>query len=130
MAEVSLINIKTLFDLTEIFRYRWDVATLACLGEGPMRFRPLARRLGVRIGDRVEDNALSRSLRRLRRTELITAEHAAVGRRVVSFYRLTDKGQDLFNTYGALVLTYQALTLPNSKGTAGQHGREARTSIQ
>jgi DNA-binding HxlR family transcriptional regulator len=95
-----------------------------------MRFRPLARRLGVRIGDRVEDNALSRSLRRLRRTELITAEHAAVGRRVVSFYRLTDKGQDLFNTYGALVLTYQALTLPNSKGTAGQHGREARTSIQ
>lgn len=93
-----------------------------------MRFRTLARRLGIRIGDRVEDNALSRSLQRLRRTELITSEQTTVGQRVVPLYKLTDKGKDLCDTYQALALTYQALVLPDDG--LDERGQVRRVSIR
>jgi DNA-binding HxlR family transcriptional regulator len=118
---VILININTLFEIADIFRFRWDPATLACLGERPMRFRALARRLGTRIGDRVEDNALSRSLTRLQRTGLIAATRTAVGRRVVPMYHLTDKGRDRLAQYQALAFTYQEIAIPNGDSkTNGQ----------
>jgi DNA-binding HxlR family transcriptional regulator len=118
---VILININTLLEIADIFRFRWDAATLACL-EQPIRFRALARELTTRLGDRVEDNALSRSLNRLRRTGLVTAHHTQAGRRVVPLYQLTDKGRQRRAQYQALVLIYRATAI-----TGDSNGRNGAT---
>jgi DNA-binding HxlR family transcriptional regulator len=104
------ININTLLEIADIFRFRWDAATLACLDQ-PIRFRALARELTTRLGNRVEDNALSRSLNRLRRTGLVTAHHTQAGRRLVPLYQLTDKGRQRRAQYQALVLIYRATAI-------------------
>jgi DNA-binding HxlR family transcriptional regulator len=116
---VILININTLLEIADIFRFRWDTATLACL-EQPIRFRALARELTTRLGNRVEDNALSRSLNRLRRTGLVTAHHTQAGRRVVPLYQLTDKGRQRRAQYQALVLIYRATA--NTGDSNGRNG--------
>jgi DNA-binding HxlR family transcriptional regulator len=118
---VILININTLLEIADIFRFRWDAATLACL-EQPIRFRALARELTTRLGDRVEDNALSRSLNRLRRTGLVTAHHTQAGRRLVPLYQLTDKGRQR-RAHQALVLIYRATAITgHSNGRNGGNG--------
>jgi DNA-binding HxlR family transcriptional regulator len=80
-----------------------------------MRYRALARRLGAQYGDRIEDNSLSRTLGRLRRTGLITAQGTLVGRRTVPLYRITDQGRRMLATYHALVHTYQQQTSPHAR---------------
>jgi DNA-binding HxlR family transcriptional regulator len=121
---VTVININSLLEIAEIFRFRWDTATLACLDK-PTRFRALARKLGADLGDRVEDNSLSRSLKRLRRTGLVTARHRQVGGRVVPYYELTEQGRQRRAQYEALVFTYQELTIPNGDGSNNGGHRDA-----
>jgi DNA-binding PadR family transcriptional regulator len=74
-----------------------------------LRFRALAKELSDRIDNRVEDNALSRSLVRLRRSGLVVVHHTTVGRRIVPIYRITEKGRLQLDPYHALVFTYQQL---------------------
>jgi DNA-binding HxlR family transcriptional regulator len=119
---VTVININSLLEIAEIFRFRWDTATLACLDK-PTRFRALARKLGADLGDRVEDNSLSRSLKRLRRTGLVTARHRQIGGRVVPYYELTERGRQRRAQYEALVFTYQELAIPNGNGKGSNNGR-------
>jgi len=90
-----------------MFRFRWDPAILACLEDQPLRYRALARQLGTRIDDRVEDNALSRSLGRLRRNGLVAAHRTAVGRRMVPTYHITDKGSGRLDRYRSLAQAFQ-----------------------
>jgi DNA-binding PadR family transcriptional regulator len=90
-----------------MFRFRWDPAILACLEEQPLRYRALARQLGTRIDDRVEDNALSRSLGRLRRNGLVAAHRTMVGRRSVPTYHITDTGHGRLDRYRSLAQALQ-----------------------
>jgi DNA-binding PadR family transcriptional regulator len=90
-----------------MFRFRWDPAILACLEEQPQRYRALARQLGTRIDDRVEDNALSRSLGRLRRHGLVAAHRTTVGRRTVPTYHITEQGHSRLNQYRSLAQALQ-----------------------
>ena len=110
-----IINTNTLFQMADIFRFRWDPPTLACLADQPMRFRALGRRLGADIGDRVEDNTLTRSLIRLRRAGLVSAQRTTIGGRTVPLYRITDEGRIRLAHYQALAFMYQELTMPNGK---------------
>jgi DNA-binding PadR family transcriptional regulator len=102
-----MIDIRTLFEIAEMFRFRWDPAILACLEEQPLRYRALARQLGSRIDDRVEDNALSRSLGRLRRNGLVAAHRTMVGRRTVPTYHITDEGHGRLDRYRSLAQAFQ-----------------------
>jgi DNA-binding PadR family transcriptional regulator len=90
-----------------MFRFRWDPAILACLEEQPLRYRALARQLGTRIDDRVEDNALSRSLGRLRRNGLVAAHRTMVGRRSVPTYHITEQGHSRLDRYRSLAQALQ-----------------------
>lgn len=112
MAGGFAINIHILFELADMFRFRWDPATLACLADKPLRFRALARQLGQSIDDRIEDNALARSLGRLKRSGYVVAHRSLVGRRTVPLYQITDQGRAQLNRYRALVITYQQLGIP------------------
>jgi DNA-binding PadR family transcriptional regulator len=80
-----------------------------------MRFRALAKRLGADIGDRVEDNTLTRSLVRLRRAGLVSAQRTTIGRRNVPLYRITDEGRIRLSHYQALAFMYQELAMPNGQ---------------
>jgi DNA-binding HxlR family transcriptional regulator len=90
-----------------MFRFRWDPAILACLAEQPLRYRALAKQLGSRIDDRVEDNALTRGLGRLRRNGLVAAHRTSVGRRIVPAYCLTALGRAQLERYHELVRAYE-----------------------
>ncbi|MPZ28586.1 MAG: hypothetical protein GEV12_19845 [Micromonosporaceae bacterium] len=100
------IDTHTLFEIKELFRFRWDPAILACLAEQPWRNRALARHLGERIGDRVENNTLSRSLDRLRDRGFAVVHHTTMGRRAIPIYHITDSGRIQLDVYRALVRTY------------------------
>jgi len=103
------LDVRALLEMAEMFRFRWDPAILVCLAEGPLRFRELAKLVSCRIGDRLEDNALSRSLDRLQRQDLVAAEQTTLGRRIVPVYRITDLGRVHLGRYHALVLAYQQI---------------------
>lgn len=102
-----VLDVRILLELAEMFRFRWDPAILACLAGSPLRFRELARLASYRIGDRLEDNALSRSLDRLQRQRLVRAEQTTLGRRNVPVYQITALGRTHLDRYQALVHTYQ-----------------------
>lgn len=101
-----MIDIDTLVRIAEYFRFRWDPPILAELAQRPSRFRALASRLETHVGEHVDDNALSRSLQRLTRSGLVTADDNRVGRRDFKVYRLTAKGREHVRTYGALVAVF------------------------
>jgi len=103
------IDIDVLIRIAEFFRFRWDPPILAELAERPSRFRALASRLETHVGEHVDDNALSRSLHRLTRSGLVTAECSRVGRRDVKLYRLTRSGREHVATYGAFVAAYRPI---------------------
>jgi DNA-binding PadR family transcriptional regulator len=126
--EGPVINIHTLFEIADLFRFRWDAATLASLADQPLRFRALAKRLGSDLGDRVEDNSLTRSLARLRRGGLIVAGATTIGERVVPLYQLTDQGRTRLAQYRAIVHTYQRLTQQAAAAAASANGTKPRRS--
>jgi len=97
------IDTQTLARIAEHFRHRWDPLVLAELSEQPSRFRALASRLETHVGEHVDDNALSRSLHRLTRFGLVTAERRSVGRRDLKTYRLTRTGREQVGTFAAFV---------------------------
>lgn len=108
-----MIDIDTLVRIAEYFRFRWDPPILAELAQRPSRFRALASRLETHVGEHVDDNALSRSLHRLTRSGLITADGSRVGRRDFKVYRLTAKGHQQVHTYVALVAVFIGKPDPN-----------------
>lgn len=110
------IDIDALVRIAEYFRFRWDPPILAELAERASRFRALASRLETHVGEHVDDNALSRSLHRLTRTGLITADCTQVGRRDYKLYRPTGKGHQHVKTYAAVTTAYTHLDQP-------EHGR-------
>ncbi|WP_117214520.1 winged helix-turn-helix transcriptional regulator [Allorhizocola rhizosphaerae] len=101
-----MIDIDTLVRIAGYFRFRWDPPILAELAQRPSRFRQLATRLQRHVGEHVDDNALSRSLQRLTRSGLVTADDNRVGRRDFKVYRLTAKGHAHVHTYGALAAVF------------------------
>lgn len=101
-----MIDTGTLIDIGQRFRFRWDPAILAELAERPSRYRALASRLQAHVGQHLDDNALSRSLRRLVRYGLVTADSNRIGKRDFKVYRLTDKGREHVGTYQALVAAF------------------------
>jgi DNA-binding PadR family transcriptional regulator len=101
-------GVHTLILIADLFRFRWDPAVLACLAEQPCRNGALARTLGLRVGDRVEDNTLYRSLGRLRRGGLVTAQQIAAAGHNVPIYRITSHGRTLHDLYGAIAAGYPA----------------------
>lgn len=101
-----MIDIDKLVRIAEYFRFRWDPPILAELAQRPSRFRALASRLETHVGEHVDDNALSRSLHRLTRSGLVTADGNRIGGRDFKVYRLTAKGREHVNTYGALVAVF------------------------
>jgi len=101
-------GVHTLILIADLFRFRWDPAVLACLAEQPCRNGALARTLGLRVGDRVEDNTLYRSLGRLRRGGLVTAEQIAAAGRNVPVYRITSHGRTLHDLYDTIAASYPA----------------------
>jgi DNA-binding HxlR family transcriptional regulator len=113
-----------------MLRHRWDTAILACLDK-PTRFRALAREVDDRLGERIEDNALDRSLKRLVRTGLVLKQPTHIGRRVVPYYQLTDKGEQRCTQYRALVSTYQrfATSDGHQPGTPGQRPAPERRQV-
>jgi DNA-binding PadR family transcriptional regulator len=100
--------------IAEYFRFRWDPPILAELAQRPSRFRALASRLETHVGEHVDDNALSRSLQRLTRSGLVTADGNRVGRRDFKVYRLTAKGREHVHTYLALVAVFANKPHPDS----------------
>jgi DNA-binding PadR family transcriptional regulator len=76
------------------------------LAERPFRFRALHTRLVTHIGEHVDDNALTRSLHRLRRSGLIRADSKHVGSRSINTYTLSDKGRVHLIKYEALVCVF------------------------
>jgi len=120
------LDVRALLEIADMFRFRLDPPTLACLAEQPYRFRALAKELGDRIADRVEDNALSRSLDRLRREGLAVARPTMVGRRTVATYCITDKGLSRLDRYRALANSYQE-TAPS--GGAAHRSRDERPAL-
>jgi DNA-binding PadR family transcriptional regulator len=101
-----VIDIDVLARVAEYFRFRWDPPILAELAQRPSRFRALASRLETHVGEHMDDNALSRSLQRLTRSGLVTADGNRVGRRDVKVYRLTALGREHVRTYRALVTAF------------------------
>jgi DNA-binding HxlR family transcriptional regulator len=102
----DIYDVGTIIHIAEYFRFRWDPPILAELGQRPSRFRALASRLETQLGAHLNDNALSRSLHRLTRHGLITADCDKVGRRDLKVYRLTPKGVQHAQTYEVLIAAF------------------------
>ncbi|GIE89739.1 hypothetical protein [Actinoplanes regularis] len=104
------IDIEQLLRIADLFRFRWDPPILAALAEMPCRFRALHKKLEVHVGEHVDDNALTRSLYRLTRAELVMIDSVQSGRRSIKMYSLGDKGREQLATYEAIVAVYTHLT--------------------
>jgi DNA-binding HxlR family transcriptional regulator len=76
------------------------------LAEKPFRFRALHTRLESHVGEHVDDNALTRSLHRLTRLDLIRADSKHFGNRVINTYSLSEPGRENLAAYEALVTVY------------------------
>jgi DNA-binding PadR family transcriptional regulator len=107
-----VINVDVYLKIVNLFRFRWDPAILAVLAEHPYRFRELANRLETQIDEHIDDNAVSRSLRRLTRAKHVQPTRTRIGRREVPVYAITDEGRLHLQTYGALIDTYKRLGPP------------------
>jgi DNA-binding HxlR family transcriptional regulator len=102
-----VLNIERYLEIAELFRFRWDPAILAALAEGPHRFRALRTRIEDEMDEHMDDNALSRSLRRLEKEGYIASRKLQVGRRQVPVYTITDVGLDNVRLYAAIIATYE-----------------------
>jgi DNA-binding PadR family transcriptional regulator len=58
----------------KLVRYLWDAAALVCLEEHPLRYTELGTGLTAWAGRRPSDTALTRTVKRLRRTGLIATQ--------------------------------------------------------
>ena len=96
-------------EIADLFKHRWDPAVLDVLAERPERFRALSRRVQTRIEGHFDDNALGRSLKRLRKAKYIRTTDTAIGRRSVWTYHLTDKGRGLADLYRGVADDYERL---------------------
>ena len=101
------IEIDALVRIAGLFRFRWDPPILAVLAERSFRFRALLTRLESHIGEHVDDNALTRSLRRLTRSGLVRADNKRVGRRNIKVYSVTDTGREHVELYHAFITVYE-----------------------
>ena len=104
------IDAKTLDQIAERFRFRWDPPILAVLADRALRFRAIHRQLELTVGDHVDDNTLSRSLRRLIRVGHVTVETKRIGQRDFPFYGITAAGREQLNTYRILILMFRHAT--------------------
>lgn len=59
-------------EFEDLFGHRWDALALLCLADGPLRFNRLAAAMNQHADERLADGVLSRSLRRLANTKLLT----------------------------------------------------------
>jgi DNA-binding HxlR family transcriptional regulator len=96
------IDIDALVRIADLFRHRMDPAVLAVLAERPYRFRALSNRLTAQVRVHVDDNAVSRSLKRLTRHGLVRADSKRHGTREINLYMLTDTGREMYLTYEAI----------------------------
>ena len=74
------MNIDHLRELDDLFEYRNDALVLLCLARGvadaggrPLRFREWARALITHTGTYISENAITRSLPRLKERKLVVA---------------------------------------------------------
>src|SRR5262245_5019862 len=87
------MDVQAVFQMTQLFRYRWDPLVLACLAEEELRFRGLSRHLRASTGCDVDDASVTRSLRRLTIARLVETTPQRVGKRIVNLYSITDAGR-------------------------------------
>ena len=105
-----VIDVKLYFQISDMFRFRYDPALLGLIGERPHRFRELVSRLEPHVnGGHVDDNAVDRSLKRLARVKQIHKTHTRVGRRNVPIYTITDAGQLYLRVYHAFIDAYRGI---------------------
>jgi DNA-binding HxlR family transcriptional regulator len=109
------IDIEQLIRIADLFRTRWDPPILAVLAEKPFRFRALHSQLEAHVGEHVDDNALTRSLHRLTRSNLVRVDSKRSGNRLIKTYSLSENGREQLATYEAIVDVYTHLHLPADK---------------
>ncbi|MFI1996824.1 hypothetical protein [Actinoplanes sp. NPDC020271] len=85
---------------------------MAVLAEKPFRFRALHSQLEAHVGEHVDDNALTRSLHRLTRSNLVRVDSKRSGNRLIKTYSLSESGRKQLATYEAIVDAYTHLHLP------------------
>lgn len=113
------IDIDVLVRIADLFRHRLDPAVLAVLAERPYRYRALTNRLTAQVRAHVDDNAVSRSLKRLTRFGLVRADSKHHGSRAINIYMLTDNGRELCLTYEAIATGYAHVHMPEGRDYDG-----------
>lgn len=106
------IDISALVRIADLFRFRWDPPILAVLAERQLRFRALHTQLESHIDEHVDDNALTRSLKRLTRLGMIRVDSKRLGNRMIKAYSLSDKGHERLTAYVAIITVYAHLEQP------------------
>ena len=102
-----MIDLKTYWDIARLFRYKWDTGVLIALLEHPRRFSQVRQDVQAHSDEHLDDNALLRSLKRLRRAHMLSKEKTRSGRRVVSLYSITPQGRHHLDRYDVLVASWR-----------------------
>ncbi|WP_203913773.1 helix-turn-helix transcriptional regulator [Rhizocola hellebori] len=105
--------------ISSMFRHRWDPYVITALAGQPLRYRALSVNLQTQAGEHLDDSTLTRSLRRLIRSGLVTADNQRLGERDINLYRLTNQGREHLAAYRSLSATYE-------QHAAGQNSDPAR----
>lgn len=94
------MDFARLRQIDALFAVRWEIFALACLADGPLRYRQLTRAVNRHTRARVSDTTVTRLLKKLDAAGLIVQTPTA-GRRPT--YSLTNRGEAVIRRIGGLI---------------------------
>lgn len=104
-----MIDVDVYFQICDLFRFRYDPALLSLIAEHPCRFRDLVTRLEKQVAGHVDDNAVSRSLKRLTKNNHVHKAVNRYGKKDVPVYSITDEGLLFTYRYQAVIDAYRRI---------------------
>jgi DNA-binding HxlR family transcriptional regulator len=104
-----VIDVDVYLEISDLFRFRYDPAVLSAIAERPYRFRDLVTRLEGQVAGHVDDNAVSRSLRRLADDNHVRKAKMRDGNKIVPVYSITDQGRLSVRLYHAFIDAYRRI---------------------
>jgi DNA-binding HxlR family transcriptional regulator len=102
-----------------LFRHRWDPHVITALAGQPLRYRALSISLAAQTGEHLDDSTLTRSLHRLIRDGLVTADAQLIAGRDINLYQLTCQGRDHLTAYRSFLAAYEQLTTTGGHSVNG-----------
>jgi DNA-binding PadR family transcriptional regulator len=103
------MDVDVYFEISDLFRFRYDPAVLGLIAERPYRFRDLVTRLESQVEGHVDDNAVGRSLKRLAHDNHVRKARMRDGNKLVPVYSITEEGRLSVSVYHAFIDAYRGI---------------------